>query len=57
MGLTGAYKKERVFICNTTGDLLPEEIEDREVGVKKGSAIGAYEKKEKWNSRFSGITG
>ena len=46
VGLTGAYKKEKVFICNTTGDLLPEEIENREVGVKKGSAIGAYVKKK-----------
>lgn len=47
VGLTGTYKKEKVFICNTTGELIPEEIEGKKVGVKKGTAVGAYVKKKK----------
>ena len=47
IGLTGTYKKEKVFICNTTGELVPEEIEGKKVGVKKGTAVGAYVKKKK----------
>ena len=46
VGLTGPYKKEKVVVCNTNGDEIPKEIEDHPVGVKKGSAIGAYVKKK-----------
>ncbi len=46
VGMTGAYKKVKVVVCNTLGETLPEKIEDLEVGVKKGSAIGAYVKKK-----------
>ena len=46
VALTGAYLKEKVLICNTKGGDLPEEVEDLEIGVRKGSAIGAYVKKK-----------
>lgn len=47
VGLTNPYRKEKVFICSTEGGAVPEEIEDLQVGVKRGSAVGAYVKKKK----------
>lgn len=47
VGLTGPYKKVKVIVCSTNGTAIPEEIEGWQVGVKKGSAIGAYVRQKK----------
>jgi polar amino acid transport system substrate-binding protein len=44
VGLTDAYKKEKVVVCSTTNESVPKDLEEIPVSVKRGEATAAYVK-------------